>query len=652
MACGFLRHAARRMMMGSLALLLVGGVAITSASLAFAEAEEPASNMFRKKKADSNANQQKNWATHAVTGGKATTQSRIVNDGSVSPFLALDSTTSMQAVESKYAAIVAAGGWPRVPSGKLKKGSTGKAVGALNKRLYIEGYLRTEAASGEFAEVYTSATESAVQRFQTNHGLAVTGTIDGPTLSQLNVSAEQRLRTIRANIPRFAEYSKDLGSRYVVVNIPAQQIETINDGKVYSLHNAIVGRPSRPTPVVMTPLTVIRFNPYWNAPPSIVEKDILPRMLSTRPSKVMDDMNMKIFDGVGGPEVNPNSINWRRVVVDNYHFRQEPGGSNAMATAKIEFNSPFGIYLHDTPEPQLFGSGERLFSSGCIRVQNVATFINWVLQGQDGIESNRIAELGQTRERLDTPIANAPQLRVAYLTAWPVAGGVAAFRRDVYELDGSGFVLGQPLPVGESQGGKRYVLKPIPRSLDAVDSDEAFGFASLFRSSRNSDKQDASADIGRSAGTGDSLLPAKAKTTGKSAARSKASKTAAKTLIRNGNSDKEGTFVNFLASKQAGTAKKPAKKTASKTKAASSKTATKKVVKKDTATIAAKTAASDKKLAADAKAKKPATSTAAKKPAATQCKAGAGGRLPDGCKTPVTAKKPVVKPQKTASAAN
>ena len=140
----------------------------------------------------------------------------------------------------------------------------------------------------------------------------------------------------------------------------------------------------------MTPLTIVRFNPYWNAPPSIVEKDIVPRMLSTRPSKVMGDMNMKIFKGVGGPEVDPNSINWRRVLVDDYHFRQEPGGSNAMATAKIEFNSPFGIYLHDTPEPQLFASGERLFSSGCVRVQNVAIFINWVLQGQDGIDSNRI----------------------------------------------------------------------------------------------------------------------------------------------------------------------------------------------------------------------------------------------------------------------
>ncbi len=649
MAFGFLTEVARRMKTGPLALVLACGVAFAGVSPAHAEGEAPASNMFRKKVTESNGNLKQNWSSHAVTGGKATTTSRIVNDGSVSPFLALDSSTSMQAVADKYAAIVSAGGWPKVPSGKLKKGSSNKAVGALNKRLYIEGYLRAEATAGEFAEVYTSATESAVQRFQGNHGLAVTGTIDGPTLSQLNVPAEQRLRTIRANIPRIAEYSKDLGSRYVVVNIPAQQIETINDGRVYSIHNAIVGRPSRPTPVVMTPLTIVRFNPYWNAPPSIVERDILPRMLSSSPSKVMDSMNMKVFDGVGGPEVNPNSINWRRVVVDNYHFRQEPGGSNAMATAKIEFSSPFGIYLHDTPEPELFGSGERLYSSGCVRVQNVATFINWVLQGQDGIDSGRIAELADTKARLDTPIANAPQLRVAYLTAWPVSGGVAAFRRDVYELDGSGFVLGQPLPVGESQGGKRYVLKPIPRSLDAVDSDEAFGFASLFRSSRNTDKQDASADVGRNAKSTDSLLPSRTKVTGKTAsktaAKNRIAKTGAKVFVRNGNSDKENTFASLVTSQKIGTAKKPVKKSTTK-----SKTASKKVAKKDAISSAKKPAT--KTAAVDAKTKKPVTGTAAKKPATAQCKAGAGGKLPEGCKAPVAAKKPVVKPEKTASAAN
>jgi murein L,D-transpeptidase YcbB/YkuD len=421
--------------------------------------------------------------------GEATTETEIFSTQVVEPMLSLGGAAEMQTAESKYAAIVSNGGWPKVPKGAYKKGSDGKGVMALNQRLFIEGYVRPEAAEGEFASIFTTATQDALMRFQRNHGLGVSGQMDGPTLQALNVSAADRLSTIRANIPRIAEYSKDLGDRYLVVNIPAVQIEAVSSGRVYSRHNAIVGRPSRPTPVVMTALSDINFNPYWNAPPSIVERDILPKMSSG----ILEKMNMKVFDGVGGPEVNPRSINWRRAVVDNYHFRQEPGGENAMATAKINFPSPFGIYLHDTPEKQLFESNSRFYSSGCVRVQKVEILLNWILNGQDGIDPNRIEELGQTVERLDVKLATPPQLRVAYLTAWPAVGGLVAFRNDIYGLDGTGFVVGQPLPVGEvNETGQRFVLKPIPRQLAAVDAAEADGFF-WFGKSR-SRKADSAAD--------------------------------------------------------------------------------------------------------------------------------------------------------------
>jgi hypothetical protein len=677
----FLR-ASRTMQTASLALAIACGAAVILPSSVLAGSGEPASALFKAKKqvTDSSGAVKNNWSHSAGGGGKATTASRIVNDGSVAPFLAADSASSMQALADRYAAIVSSGGWPKVPSGKLAKGNTNKAVEALNKRLYAEGYLRAEATTGEFAQVYTTATEDAVRRFQANHGLAVTGSVDGPTLSKLNVPAERRLATIRANIPRVTEYSKDLGERYVVVNVPAMQIETVQNGTVYSIHNAIVGRPSRPTPVVMTPLSTIRFNPYWNAPASIVERDIVPRMLSSSPSKVMSEMNMKIFKGVGGPEIDPNSVNWRRVVVDDYHFRQEPGGENAMATAKIEFNSPFGIYLHDTPEPHLFETGSRFYSSGCVRVQNVATLINWILQGQDGIDAAKIANLAETKERLDTPVANPPQLRVAYLTAWPSKDGVAAFRDDIYELDNSGFIVGQPMPVGE--GGPRYVLKPIPRSPDAVDADEAFGFASLFRP-RNPDKQDSTAPVRSSASARDSLVGS-AKTvkkveTSKTATAKK--KTFAKATggvaMRNGNTDKQGV-MGPIPSADSGTAKKKPSKGLLATKKKDTKTASKSKVTDKTKTAAAKKVkpgkpdaaapSSAKKIKkteeAQVAAKKPdaaaeAKATAAKKPAATakkapaDCKPAADGKLPAGCKAPATAKKPAAKPaEKTASAAN
>lgn len=546
-------------------------------------------------------------ASAPANAGKVTTATEVLVNQNVQPMLAYGGVEAMRAAAAKYAAIVSSGGWPKVPKGAYKKGSDGKGVAALNQRLFIEGYVRPEAAEGEFAGIVTTATQDGLARFQRNHGLAATGQVDGPTLYALNVPAADRLAAIRANIPRIEEYSKDLGDRYIVVNIPAQQIEAVNGGRVYSRHNAIVGRPARPTPVVMTALSDINFNPYWNAPPSIVERDIIPKMLSGN-SRILEQMNMKVFDGVGGPEVNPRRINWRRAVVDNYHFRQEPGGDNAMATAKINFPSPFGIYLHDTPEKQLFGAGSRLFSSGCVRVEKVAILLNWILNGQDGFDPNRIEYMAQSLERQDVKLLAPPQLRVAYLTAWPTSDGIVAFRGDVYGLDGTGFVVGQPLPVGEkSATGERFVLKPVPRQLAAVDAEEAEGF--FWFGKRSRDRVSAADSVSRQK---------KAKSTG---------------LFNWNNDDPKKAGKKIVKKKLVATPKK-------KTTVADTKKATDKAASKVASTPAKKVV-------------KPATPAAKK--TEEQCKPDKDGKLPKDCSveaavTPVV--KPAGKPGETVSATN
>ena len=537
-----------------------------------------------------------------VVSGKAVTETEIFSTEVVAPMLSASGIADIQAAESKYAAIVSNGGWPTVPKGALKKGSEGKGVVALNQRLFVEGYVRKEATEGEFASIFTSATEDGLKRFQRNQGLRATGQIDGATLQALNVSAAARLSTIRANAPRIAEYSRDLGDRYVVVNVPAQQIETVSDNRVFSRHNAIVGRPSRPTPVVMTALSDINFNPYWNAPPSIVERDIVPKISSG----ILEKMNMKVFDGVGGPEVNARRINWRRTAVDNYHFRQEPGGDNAMATAKINFSSPFGIYLHDTPEQHLFDTSNRFYSSGCVRVQKVAVLLDWILNGQDGIDPGQIDYLAQSLERKDVKLAAPPQLRVAYLTAWPTSDGTVAFRSDVYGLDGTGFVVGQPLPVGEkTASGERFVLKPVPRQLAQIDEAEADGF---FWFGKRSRKDDSAAD---------SRSPS-----------SFAKKTKSASIFSR-DADSKDAKKKIIKKKVASTSKK-------KTTVAE----TKKPVAKPTTKVASATTK---------KAVKPAAPAAKK--SNDLCKPDKDGKLPKDCKVEAAAK-PKEKPAETASATN
>jgi L,D-transpeptidase YcbB len=419
--------------------------------------------------------------TAVTTNTKATTTTDVVADKTVRPMITDSSSELLQAALSRYESIAASGGWPKVSKGTYKKGGQSKNIVALNKRLLAEGYVGVAATEGEFAQTYTSATEEGVKRFQRNMGLPVSGKVDGLTINALNVSVNSRIAAIRANIPRLATYAENLGERYVIVNIPAQQIETVNGGRVFSQHNAIVGRPERPTPVVMTALSDINFNPYWNAPPSIIERDLIPKMIHS--TDILRQMNIRVFQGFGGPEIDPDTVDWSRAVADNYHFRQEPGGANAMKTTKINFSSPFGIYLHDTPEPHLFKTGNRFYSSGCVRVEQVGILNNWILNGQDGYNSSRISDLAESLERVDVKLVDPPQLRVAYLTAWPAAGNTVAFRSDIYELDGTGFTVGQPMPVGElSPDGQRYTLTPIARQPNAVDADEADNFGIFGRS--------------------------------------------------------------------------------------------------------------------------------------------------------------------------
>jgi L,D-transpeptidase YcbB len=393
----------------------------------------------------------------------ATTETKIVTDAADAvPMLSTASYQAMQDAIARYETIETLGGWSDISSKReMRKGGKGELVEVLRKRLAIEGYLADTEVTGE---KFDDAVQDAVVAFQRSHGLKVTGRVDGQTIAELNVPVAERLSQMRANLPRIELYAQQLFGRYITVNIPATQLEAVNfDGKVYSRHNIIVGKPDRPSPIVAAALSDINFNPYWNAPVSIVERDIIPAMLKDK--ETLQKMDMKVFDGYGGPEIDPSKIDWANTPADRYFFRQEPGEKNAMATVKINFPSPFGVYMHDTPTKQLFNEALRFESSGCVRVEQVHVLVDWILDKQDGWDMDRIQQVSDKVERADVKVGNPPQLRWVYLTAWALPGGQVHFRPDIYELDGTGFVVGQPTPVGElAADGRRwlYVMPPAP----------------------------------------------------------------------------------------------------------------------------------------------------------------------------------------------
>ena len=165
------------------------------------------------------------------------------------------------------------------PAETLDKGDKSDAVVLLRQRLAIEGYLPTESLAIEKPDKFDGDVKSAVKAFQANHGLAPTGKVDDRTLAELNVPAFARLETLRINRPRVATYMDGLGPRYILVNIPSAQLEAVNFGTVFSRHNVVVGKLDRPSPTVVSKVSEINFNPYWNAPVSIVGRDIIPKLI-------------------------------------------------------------------------------------------------------------------------------------------------------------------------------------------------------------------------------------------------------------------------------------------------------------------------------------------------------------------------------------
>ncbi len=83
---------------------------------------------------------------------------------------------------------------------------------------------------------------------------------------------------LQTNLKRLQEVKGDLGQRYVMVNIPAAYIEAVENGRVVQRHTAVVGRESRPTHIIDSKIYEVILNPYWTAPRSIVQKDIMPLM--------------------------------------------------------------------------------------------------------------------------------------------------------------------------------------------------------------------------------------------------------------------------------------------------------------------------------------------------------------------------------------
>ncbi|WP_339763598.1 L,D-transpeptidase family protein [uncultured Hoeflea sp.] len=347
------------------------------------------------------------------------------------PIASADTIAFVERSIFDYQNLVAQGGWPFVPATKkLRMGVDEPEVRILRQRLMASGDLDRNAG---LSTAFDSYVDGAVKKFQARHGLPPDGVLGNYTYQALNVSADVRLGQLETNLVRLRSMSGFLGDRYVMVNIPAAQIEAVENGSVVLRHTAIVGKIDRQTPILNSKIHEVILNPYWTSPRSIIEKDIVPLM--RKDPTYLARNNIRLFDNQGN-EVPPEMVDWNAEKAPDLMFRQDPGKGNAMSSTKINFHNPHAVYMHDTPQQGVFNQLMRFESSGCVRVQNVRDLNTWLLRDTPGWNRQAIEATIASRENKVIELTTPVPVYFTYFTAWASQDGIVQFRDDVYQRDG------------------------------------------------------------------------------------------------------------------------------------------------------------------------------------------------------------------------
>jgi L,D-transpeptidase YcbB len=320
----------------------------------------------------------------------------------------------------------------RIPSGpQLKPGISHPQVALLRQRLDIPASAQVM-SDGAPEEFYDDSLADAVREFQTRAGLPGKGVINAATRDALNKGVKAAdASNILVNMERWRWEPRDLGQRYIFVNIPEFLVRVIDNGRLAHEERIVTGSPQHRTPIFSDEMEYVVFNPYWNVPESILLKEILPA--ARRNPDFFQRNNLEVV-WQGKRTVDPYMVDWEAVNPTKVSLRQPPGPSNALGQIKFLFPNKHSVYMHDTPTKKLFNESVRAFSHGCMRVRNPVKFAE-VLLGEQGWSPTKVRQALDTTEDYQVTLDRKVPVHIMYFTLWADRSGNLQEFSDVYEYD-------------------------------------------------------------------------------------------------------------------------------------------------------------------------------------------------------------------------
>ena len=316
----------------------------------------------------------------------------------------------------KYYSIAKAGGWPQVTTIKktLKKGVSDPAIPTIKKRLQVTG----EMIGKDSSQVFNDTLENAIRMLQTEMGYKPDGVITAQLIKDMNVPATERLKQILLNMGRMRWMPTEPNGRLIIVNIPEFVLHVYENKKKAWDMNVVVGKEGHNTTMFTGDLNQIVFSPYWNVPPSIVQKEILPKLASDPGYLASQNMEQTGTDENGIPKI-----------------RQLPGANNSLGRVKFLFPNSFNIYFHDTNAKDLFSRDKRAFSHGCIRLAEPEKLAQYLLRDQPEWTPEKIEAAMDSGNEQYVKLKNPVPVIITYYTAWVDDNGQINFRDDIYSHD-------------------------------------------------------------------------------------------------------------------------------------------------------------------------------------------------------------------------
>ncbi len=335
-----------------------------------------------------------------------------------------------------YRKIAQSGEWPVIPNfNAIKPGESNGVIPLIRKRLYLSGDL--QGCNNDRSSVYDQCLVDAVKRFQMRNGKKADGVIGKGTRNILRQSLGQILTRMELNLDRMKMMKRGEASRHIMINIPAFRLYFYDSGEVFQTMKVVVGKKKHPTPVFSDTVETVVLNPYWNIPKSIIQKEMIPKLL--RNSNAMNRQGIEIRNGWGpdAKKISASSVNWSQYRYSKsvpYRFAQVPGYKNALGKVKFLFPNKFSVYMHDTPSKHLFSRQTRAYSHGCIRLEKPRELMRTFAEFNPNLDYDRAQKILKGKKQSYYQVEHIP-VEVTYLTAWVDPSGTLQMRGDIYSYD-------------------------------------------------------------------------------------------------------------------------------------------------------------------------------------------------------------------------